>query len=309
MKRNKREVNIEVLVGLFVSGALVALGIFTIVLGGTSLLKTQYQVEVIFNEIGGLQEGEGVYMRGKQVGYVKETILEPNNVRVILTLDKPITFFTDYRIDVMTSSMLGGKYLRLDLGQSESEVLPAGKVLIGETPVDVMVNLNIAIEGMQEMLASVSRGEGTLGKLLGDETLYHQLLELNTGLLLIMKDMELADGTFNRLLHDPSIYVQAEQLLGRLNNVVGQIDNGEGLIGQLINKKTTAIDDLELAMEELGMVLHQINSTNGTIGKLINDPTLYDESSDLIGETRATVDDLRETSPLRSFGSLIFGAF
>ena len=32
MKRNKREVNIEVLVGLFVSGALVALGIFTIVL-------------------------------------------------------------------------------------------------------------------------------------------------------------------------------------------------------------------------------------------------------------------------------------
>ena len=53
MKRNKREVNIEVLVGLFVSGALVALGIFTIVLGGTSLLKTQYQVEVIFNEIGG----------------------------------------------------------------------------------------------------------------------------------------------------------------------------------------------------------------------------------------------------------------
>ena len=282
MKRNKREVNIEVLVGLFVSGALVALGIFTIVLGGTSLLKTQYQVEVIFNEIGGLQEGEGVYMRGKQVGYVKETILEPNNVRVILTLDKPITFRTDYRIDVMTSSMLGGKYLRLDLGQSESEVLPAGEVLVGETPVDVMVNLNIAIEGMQEMLASVSRGEGTLGKLLGDETLYHQLLELNTGLLLIMKDMELADGTFNRLLHDPSIYVQAEQLLGRLNNVVGQIDDGEGLIGQLINKKTTAIDDLELAMQEFGMVMHQINSTNGTIGKLINDPTLYDESLSLI---------------------------
>ena len=62
-------------------------------------------------------------------------------------------------------------------------------------------------------------------------------------------------------------------------------------------------------MQELGMVMHQINSTNGTIGKLINDPTLYNESSDLIGETRATVDDLRETSPLRSFGSLIFGAF
>ena len=41
-------------------------------------------------------------------------------------------------------------------------------------------------------------------------------------------------------------------------------------------------------MQELG-VMNQINSTNGMIGKLINDPTLYNESSDLIGETRATV--------------------
>ena len=108
MKKNKREVNVEVLVGLFVSGALVALGIFTIVLGGTTLLKSNYQVEVLFDEIGGLQEGEGVYMRGKQIGYVKKTVLESKSVRVFLTLDEPVIFRSDYQIDVMSSSMLGG---------------------------------------------------------------------------------------------------------------------------------------------------------------------------------------------------------
>jgi phospholipid/cholesterol/gamma-HCH transport system substrate-binding protein len=309
MKKNKREVNVEVLVGLFVSVALLALGIFTIVLGGTTLLKSHYQVEVLFDEIGGLQEGEGVYMRGKQIGYVKQTLLEPKSVRVVLTLDKPVLFRNDYRIDVMSASMLGGKYLRLDLGHPASDPLPEGAQLLGESPVDVMANFNTAVEGMQQMLAAVGAGEGTLGRLLSDETLYNQIVEMNTGFLGFIRKMEAADGTFNRLIHDPAVYVQAEQLLARLNQVIGQIEEGEGLVGQLLNEKTTTIDDLELAVAELAAVIQQLNSTNGTIGKLINDPALYDESTELIGEARATMDDLRETSPLRSFGSVIFGAF
>ena len=309
MKKNKREVNVEVLVGLFVSVALLALGIFTIVLGGTTLLKSHYQVEVLFDEIGGLQEGEGVYMRGKQIGYVKQTLLEPKSVRVVLTLDKPVLFRNDYRIDVMSASMLGGKYLRLDLGHPASDPLPEGAQLLGESPVDVMANFNTAVEGMQQMLAAVGAGEGTVGRLLSDETLYNQIVEMNTGFLGFIRKMEAADGTFNRLIHDPAVYVQAEQLLARLNQVIGQIEEGEGLVGQLLNEKTTTIDDLELAVAELATVIQQLNSTNGTIGKLINDPALYDESTELIGEARATMDDLRETSPLRSFGSVIFGAF
>ena len=309
MKKNKREVNVEVLVGLFVSVALLALGIFTIVLGGTTLLKSHYQVEVLFDEIGGLQEGEGVYMRGKQIGYVKQTLLEPKSVRVVLTLDKPVLFRNDYRIDVMSASMLGGKYLRLDLGHPASDPLPEGAQLLGESPVDIMANFNTAVEGMQQMLAAVGAGEGTLGRLLSDETLYNQIVEMNTGFLGFIRKMEAADGTFNRLIHDPAVYVQAEQLLARLNQVIGQIEEGEGLVGQLLNEKTTTIDDLELAVAELATVIQQLNSTNGTIGKLINDPALYDESTELIGEARATMDDLRETSPLRSFGSVIFGAF
>ena len=78
-------------------------------LGGTTLLKSNYQVEVLFDEIGGLQEGEGVYMRGKQIGYVKKTVLE-SKVSGVLTLDEPVIFRSDYQIDVMSSSMLGNIY-------------------------------------------------------------------------------------------------------------------------------------------------------------------------------------------------------
>ena len=50
-----------------------------------------------------------------------------------------------------------------------------------------MANFNTAVDSMQQMLAAVGAGQGTLGRLLSDETLYNQLLELNEGLLGFMK--------------------------------------------------------------------------------------------------------------------------
>lgn len=309
MRNKKREVNVEVLVGLFLSVALLALGVFTIVLGGNSLLKEHYSVEVFFDEIGGLQEGEGVYLRGKQIGYVKTTELLPREVRVVLELDHPVTFRENYRVEVMSASMLGGKFLQLYLGDPAGEPLEPDTHLIGEQPVDVMENLNLAVSSLQQIMMTFGSGEGTLGKLMTDETLYNQLLELNTGLLGFMKQLQTQDGSFARLMRDPDLYIEAEALISRLNRLAEGVEEGEGLIGQLMTEETRAIEQLEFTMAQLGMMMGQLNSTNGTLGKLINDPQLYDEGTELMEEARATMDDLRETSPLRSFGSVLFGAF
>lgn len=309
MKNRKREVNLEVLVGLFLSVALLALGVFTIVLGGNSLLKEHYSIEVFFEEIGGLQEGEGVYLRGKQIGYVKATELLPQEVRVVLELDQPVTFREDYRIEVMSASMLGGKFLELYLGDPSGKPLGAGVFLRGEHPVDVMENLNVAVSSLQQIMVTFGSGEGTLGKLMTDETLYNQLLELNTGLLGFMKQVEAQDGSFARFMREPDLYNETTALMRRLNGLVERVEAGEGVIGQLMTEETTAIEQLEFTVAQLGMIMGQLNSTNGTLGKLINDPQLYDEGAGLVEEARATMDDLRETSPLRSFGSVLFGAF
>jgi phospholipid/cholesterol/gamma-HCH transport system substrate-binding protein len=60
----------------------------------------------------------------------------------------------------------------------------------------------------------------------------------------------------------------------------------------------------------------KINSGQGTVGKLMNDEELYDEikklvenASNVMGDAQATIDDFRETSPLTTFSSILFGAF
>ena len=44
-------------------------------------------------------------------------------------------------------------------------------------------------------------------------------------------------------------------------------------------------------------------------GRLLRDAKLYDETTLLVEDVRAAVDDLREASPIASFGSVLFGAF
>ena len=46
----------------------------------------------------------------------------------------------------------------------------------------------------------------------------------------------------------------------------------------------------------------------GTLGKLLADATVYDDLSQLLKETRATIDDFRENSPIVTFTSVFFGA-
>ena len=58
--KSKKNINKEILVGLFLFAMIIALSVFTIILGGSKVLKPQYNY-VIFNDIGGLQEGDGVF--------------------------------------------------------------------------------------------------------------------------------------------------------------------------------------------------------------------------------------------------------
>ena len=63
MNKYRREVTIEIMVGLFMFIVLIALGIFTIVLSQENLLKKTYAYEFVFSEIGGLREGDNVAMQ------------------------------------------------------------------------------------------------------------------------------------------------------------------------------------------------------------------------------------------------------
>ncbi len=343
MNKHRREISIEILVGLFMFTVLIALSIFTIVLSRENMLKASHQYEFVFSEISGLRDGDNVYLRGMNVGRVKQITLEENRVHVYTTLDVPIRLRHGYKIEVVNSSMLGGKNLKIYEGPDTAELLGDNVTILGTPPKDIIEELSKAVGGLQEMIESVSKGQGTLGKLMNDDTIYNNLLSVSENLKATAAGLEEGRGTIGKLLHDDSVYNDASNVVANLKGVSEMLANGEGTIGRLLheeemyedarvlmanlkeisarleagqgtlgkllNEDSTMFDDLEVTMHNVREITDTINAGEGTLGKLVRDAKLYDEAALLVEDVRAAVDDLREASPITSFGSVIFGAF
>lgn len=343
MDKFRREISIEILVGLFVFTVLIALGIFTIVLSRDGFMKKSYDYEVHFEEVGGLSEGDNVFLRGLNIGRVKQTALNNGDVSVFVRLDAPLTLREGYRIEVANSSMLGGKVLKIHEGPEKAPDVPKDKPIYGELPVDVLDELGAAVSGLQTMIDNVNTKQGTLGKLLNDDAIYDNLLAVSEDLKVLSDRLEKGEGTIGKLLKNDAVYndletllanaseisdrlVKGEGALGKLlsedevyddlkelmANVRGVSDrlaDGEGTLGKLLAKDSTLYDDLEKTMASLRSIAESVEGGDGTLGKLVTDEALYDEANRLIEDVRAAVDDMREASPISSFSSVLFGAF
>ncbi len=315
MKRTSkaRELTTEVLVGGFMFAALVSLCFFTIILSRENFFKTTYPFAVVFDDVMGLRDGDNVVIRGMTIGKVKELVLMPDGVQVKAELQRAVGLRADYKIEIIATSVLGGRYLQIDEGQSAEEA-PPGDVIRGRRPNDLIAVASAVVADLKAITVKINAGEGTLGKLVNDPALYNDAREIIAEVKTSVKERQLLKNI--------------ETAAANLGEISAKINRGEGTIGKLVNDDGLYTDvrrivgDLRGAIEERGLmdnvegavanlneVSEKINGGAGTLGKLVNDPDLYDQANKTMVEVRAAVDDLRETSPIVTFSSVFFGAF
>lgn len=168
---------------------------------------------------------------------------------------------------------------------------------------DSAYNHLLAIEtNLVSITAKIDSGKGTIGRLLNDEAVY-------TNLLAISEKLERGQGTLGKLINDDSVYTNLQAIASDLREVSGRLSSGEGTIGKLLSTNETLYADLQGAVSNLNVIAGGVASGKGTLGKLVNNEELYNELRSMIGEVRAAVDDLRETSPIASFSSVFLGSF
>jgi phospholipid/cholesterol/gamma-HCH transport system substrate-binding protein len=307
-KYNK-ELSIEVLVGFFMFIILIALAWFTIVLSRQNFWQKKYPIEIGFDEVSGLREGDQVSLRGTKVGSVKETVLQNNHVVVRADLDVPVQFRTGYKVEVISSSMLGGKLLKIYEGPVGAPPIPEGVAIVGAPPVDILEELGNAVTAIRNLTDQVSAGEGTLGKLIRDDAVYNHLKETMANLQSASEKLAAGEGTLGKLLTDETVYADLKSTMANLNGVSERLAAGEGTLGKLLSQDDKLYQDLSTSLSNLRVITEKIGSGEGTLGKLVNDDEIYVEAQKLLTELRAAIDDMRETSPVTTFSSVVFGAF
>ncbi|HEU4470199.1 MAG TPA: MlaD family protein [Flavisolibacter sp.] len=315
-KRNKR----GVIVGIFI---FIALAIFiagVLTLGGQqSLLKSSTQVKAVFDDVGGLQAGNNVWFAGVKVGVIKNISFDSNG-RVVVSMNiedrnKPY-IKKDTKAKVGSDGLIGNKIIVLSGGTPNAGVIEAGDVLGIQKAVDTDEMLATLQENNKNLLAitndvktvsgRLASGEGSIGKLLKDETLANQLQaamasiqrsasnaeDLTQGVAAYAAQLKTKGSLAQDLVTDTVIFA-------RLRSVARQID-------QVSAAANAVVADLKQTSQGLNA---GINNSNGTIGTLLNDKQTADNLKQTIENLSAGTKKLDENLEALQHNFLLRGFF
>ena len=348
MAQRKQLTWTELRVGLFVLVALfiLAAGIFYVT--GSQFLGPKYRLVTFLPEVAGLATGAPVRVDGVDVGNVESIHLIPRsqlvtreknrNIEVIMRIDRRYQndILTDSTASLVTEGLLGNRYVNVTRGLTgvplkEGQEVPgveekAIKEVV-ERSADVLANLQALSSNVQDLVAGVQHGEGTLGKLLTDDRAYAHLNSIlarsdavvgniqqgqgtlgkivstdelynkvNTGIdnvNLMIADVRAQKGTIGKLLYDPTLYDQAKQAVAGGNAMIGDIRGGKGTLGKLTTEDVL-YEKLRDTSTNLAAASAKLNENTTTVGKLFSDPRLYDNLAGLTGDMRLLIGDFRQ---------------
>ncbi len=180
---------LELKVGIFVFIGLVILVIFILSIGGFKTWSSGYHINLSFNFVNGIKVGAPVRFAGVDVGEVKRIKLEflPEESRSNVDLDvwirNIIKIPSDSSVWVNTLGLLGEKYIEIMPGTDYSRSLKHGDCLVGVDPLPIHQMFRSAeniLNNLDDGIARIKNKEGSLGKLIYDDTIYNELQALVT---------------------------------------------------------------------------------------------------------------------------------
>ena len=331
-------------VGITVIFASIVLAVLIFLMSGNIGLFTQkLQLLTYFDNAGGLRIGAPVTLQGVNMGNVTDIRVvagrpySPVQVTMKVNSRYKEMIRKDSTAELATAGVLGELYVDIDSKNAHAGPVQNGDVLPSEEQpgIDDVVkasqstlqNMEILVKRLDRIVASIEQGEGSVGKLLKDpslfnranallsqmqdivntvqsgkgsigkllnnDELYDKLNDSVTKLNVIVNDINAGKGNAGKFLKDESLYRNANETIAKANKLMDDINAGKGTLGKLAKDPEFAgkVDSIATNLKEIS---DKINSGQGSVGKLMNDPSVYNNVDQLTVETRNLIKAIRE---------------
>jgi phospholipid/cholesterol/gamma-HCH transport system substrate-binding protein len=176
------------------------------------------------------------------------------------------------------------------IAQIESGQGSIGKLIYDQ---DLYNRLNSTLTEVQTMVGQISSGKGSIGKLINDDELYNKANASVDKLNNIIDQINNGQGTVGKLLKDPTLYNNLNDTVAKANNLLNDVNQGKGALGKFAHDEAFA-KKLDDTITHLNNISAKIDSGDGSVGKLMNDPSLYNNSDQMLVETRHLLQAVRE---------------
>lgn len=338
----------ELRVGLFVLAGivLVVVGIFYVT--GTGALGPKYRLVTFLPEVDGLAIGAPVTINGVQVGNVDSIRIAPSRpgqptatdraVEVVMRINRDFRDYlrTDSYATLVTEGFLGNREVTLQRGYT-GQVLGDGQEVPGkeekamkevvERGADLMQNLSALSSQVGTMVSALQHGQGTMGKLLTDETAYNRINSVLARADQITASVQQGQGSIGKLVASDALYTKVDSAVGRLDNLMGAVEQQKGSLGkfifdaslhesarQFLNNGNALLADVHAGRGTLGKLATDdtlyatwrqtgqnlsnatanLNSKDSTAGKFFSDPQFYDNTTGVAGDLRLLLNEFRQ---------------
>jgi phospholipid/cholesterol/gamma-HCH transport system substrate-binding protein len=285
--------------------ACVALIIFLLT-GNMKWFQTEIPLHVYTSDAAGLTPGSPVRINGIQAGTVDGVALsgETNPQRVIkvdFTIDGDMLkqIPVDSIASISSDNLLGStKFLLITKGTNQATVKPGATLKAENTQqfdqlvaqgFNVLDSAQVILTKITNIVSQVESGNGTIGKLLIDQSLYNSLSATVNQVQLLTTTLNSKTGTIGHLINDNALYAQIQTAVDRVDKVIAGLQEGQGTAGLLL-KDPKVYNDVNKAINQLNTLLANLNAGKGTAGQLLVSNKLGDEVSTTLGKVDLTLD-------------------
>jgi phospholipid/cholesterol/gamma-HCH transport system substrate-binding protein len=171
----------------------------------------------------------------------------------------------------------------------------SGKGSLGKLIYDPTLynRFSLTVADFQKIVEQIGNGEGSLGRLISRNDAYDKFLSTLDKMNSIIDDMQQGKGTAGKFLKDPALYNNANDTIANLKNITDDVKAGKGTIGKL-SKDEELAKKLDTTLTKLSELTTRLEAGEGTAGKLFKDDTLYNNTNEMLVETRNLLKAIRE---------------
>jgi phospholipid/cholesterol/gamma-HCH transport system substrate-binding protein len=247
----------KIITGVFIIAGLALFLVATFIIGSkTNLFKSTFELNTIFENVGGIKVGNVVTFAGINVGTVDMVSIEtPTKVVVSMTIESKIKEFIrkDSKVAITSEGLVGNKVVSISAGADNAPHVENGDFLPSVKPIGVediikdlkstTENVNGLTKSLSNIVDSVSNGKGTIGQLINNESLFRSV-----------------DSTFRTFASSTE---KVDAILNKVSTAIDKLSGNFDQLTQTVNVITDNVAD----------VTAKINSSQSLVGTLLTDTT------------------------------------
>ena len=278
-KKNTRAVT----VGIFVVVAIIIFIVGVLALGGQrKTFANTITVKAIFDDVNGLQNGSNIWYEGVKIGTVKKIRFTENSlVEVLMDIEDRSKKYIhkDARAKIGSEGLIGNKIVVIYGGTknypglAEGDILEVDRALSMDEMMNTLQSNNKNLNDITANFKIISKrlfdGQGSIGKLLADESLFNEMQ--NT-----IATLRRASLNAQQLTSNISGYTAMLHQKGSLANelvtdtvVYSKLRSAVTRMDELSNTANQVVANLNEASYGLNKGL---NDTSSAAGVLLHDP-------------------------------------